>query len=125
LGAIGYKWFLERDAARPGCPLPATELMRLGCITVVIALPVLAATGLIWQTVLHLSGIDLEAQDLVGIFAETESMTLLTCMILLATIVAPVTEELLFRGGLYRYARTRFPRWVALLVPSLLFASLH
>lgn len=125
LGVLGYKLFLERDATRPGRPLPALELLRHGGITVVIALPVLAAIGLLWQTVLHLSGIELEAQDLVGIFAETESMALLTFMILLATVVAPVTEELLFRGGLFRYARTRFPRWVALLVPSLLFASLH
>lgn len=125
LGALGYKRFWERDAARPGRALPGRKLLRDGFVTVTIALPVLAATGLIWQTVLQLGGIELEAQDLVGIFAETESMPLLAFMILLATVVAPVTEELLFRGGLYRYARTRFPRWVALLVPSLLFASLH
>jgi membrane protease YdiL (CAAX protease family) len=43
----------------------------------------------------------------------------------LAIVMAPITEELVFRAGFFRYCRTRLPRWAALLVPSLLFASLH
>ena len=46
-------------------------------------------------------------------------------MTLLAITVAPVTEEMIFRGGIFRYMRTRTPRWVALLVPALLFGALH
>ena len=46
-------------------------------------------------------------------------------MIVLATVVAPATEELIFRAGIFRYARTRLPRWAALLLPACLFAALH
>jgi len=46
-------------------------------------------------------------------------------MIVLAAIVAPITEELIFRAGLFRYLRTRIPRALALILPALLFALLH
>jgi hypothetical protein len=42
-----------------------------------------------------------------------------------AILVAPISEELLFRAGIFRYVRTRLPRWLALLLPALLFALLH
>ena len=41
---------------------------------------------------------------------------LLGSLVVLASIVAPITEELIFRAGLFRYARTRLPRWAALLI---------
>lgn len=96
-----------------------------GFATLLMALPLLAATGVLWQAIMNALGVELQEQDLIGIFAETKSPVILGCMILLATVAAPVTEELIFRAGIFRYARTRFPRWVALLVPALLFASLH
>ena len=40
-------------------------------------------------------------------------------------IIAPLTEELIFRAGLFRYLRTRVPRWIALLAPATIFAALH
>ena len=58
-------------------------------------------------------------------FANVESPTLLVIMIILAIGTAPVTEELVFRAGLFRYFRTRMPRWLALTAPALLFAVLH
>ena len=46
-------------------------------------------------------------------------------MIVLAVVVAPLTEELVFRAGLFRFLRGRVPRWLALVGPSLVFAMLH
>ena len=42
-----------------------------------------------------------------------------------SVVVAPVTEELIFRRGLFRWLRTRLPRPAALLLPAVLFAALH
>ena len=125
LGIIVFKLFLERAAARPGTALPRWRIAGYGFATFMIALPLIAATGLIWQHLLQYCGVKLEEQELVGIFAKSKSPRLIGTMILLATVVAPVTEEMIFRAGLFRYARTRFPRWVALLVPAMLFAALH
>ena len=61
----------------------------------------------------------------VDMFLRADSRLLLVVLIGLATIVAPVTEELVFRAGLFRYFRTRLPRWLAFLLPAVLFAALH
>jgi membrane protease YdiL (CAAX protease family) len=58
-------------------------------------------------------------------FANAESPWLFGTMLALAVVIAPLTEELVFRAGLFRYFRMRMPHGVALLVPALLFASLH
>jgi hypothetical protein len=46
-------------------------------------------------------------------------------MIVLALVTAPISEELVFRAGLFRYFRTRMPRSIALIAPALMFAVLH
>ena len=78
-----------------------------------------------WQFLLQLCGIPAEKQDLIAMFADAKSPGLLAFMILLAIVIAPITEELLFRAGIFRYVRTRLPRWAALLIPSVLFGALH
>jgi membrane protease YdiL (CAAX protease family) len=125
LGALIFLLVFARRIA-PAAPSPVrTGWLKPSLATFLIALPVLTATGLLWQWLLTGLGIELERQDLIGMFLETKSVALLTTMILLATLLAPITEEVVFRAGLFRYARHRIPRWVALLVPSLLFAALH
>lgn len=109
-------------ALRP--PLNAA-VVRSGLATFLIALPVVTAANLAWLGFLKLTGLPAEQQDLLRMFAETDSAILLAALIVLATVMAPITEELLFRGILFRYLRTRLPRWIALLLPGALFASLH
>lgn len=121
-GVVVFRGVLKREPRRSNA---AANRIPQGFATLLIALPVLAATGLIWQTIMNAFGVELQEQDLIGIFAETKSPVLLGCMIFLAIVVAPVTEELIFRAGIFRYLRTRLPRWAALLVPGLLFAALH
>jgi membrane protease YdiL (CAAX protease family) len=58
-------------------------------------------------------------------FANAKSPWLLIVMITLAVVIAPLNEELVFRAGLFRFLRTRIPRWLALLLPALTFAVLH
>lgn len=40
-------------------------------------------------------------------------------------IVAPIIEELIFRGWLYGRLRVKIPKWIAILVVSLVFALVH
>lgn len=122
-GIAFFRFGLRRgETIRPFAPVQA---LLTGITTFLIAMPVVLVTGLIWQALLKLCGLPVEAQDMVGRLANAESPALLIGMIALATITAPITEELVFRAGFFRYARTRLPRWAALLVPACLFAALH
>jgi len=114
-------------ASRRQCPCPkkGSAPLASGLATFLIALPLVGATALAWQGLLRLFGIEIQEQDIVGLFVETDSSLMLAGMALLAIVVAPVTEELIFRAGLFRYLRTRAPRWLALALPALLFAALH
>src|SRR5690606_1185495 len=78
-----------------------------------------------WLEVLKLLGLPVVQQDLLRMFTQAEDPALIILMVVLATMVAPVTEELLFRATLFRYLRTRVPRWIALVVPGTIFAALH
>lgn len=113
----------RRIVATP--PLVTLHPALSGFATFLISLPVLTVVSLLWQGALQLCGIEAEKQDLVEIFANAKSPALLVFMIVLATVIAPITEELLFRWGIFRYARTRLPRWIALLLPGVLFGALH
>jgi membrane protease YdiL (CAAX protease family) len=105
-------------------PAPA-NIFTSGAATFLISLPILTATSFVWQTLLEWSGLPVEKQDLIDMFANVDSPVLLTIMIVLAIVTAPLSEELIFRAGLFRYFRTRMPRWAALTVPAAIFASLH
>lgn len=96
-----------------------------GLVTFLVALPILVASIRLWETLLRLFGLPVDRQDLIGMFAQADSPWMIAIMVTLAIVVAPITEELVFRAGLYRYFRTRMPRWVALLVPAVFFAALH
>jgi uncharacterized protein len=101
------------------------DTLRSGLVTFLIALPIVTAVNVGWLFFLKTTGLPAEQQDLLRMFAQADSTTLLTLMVVLATVIAPMTEELLFRATLFRYARTRLPRWIALLVPGIIFAALH
>jgi membrane protease YdiL (CAAX protease family) len=50
---------------------------------------------------------------------------LLVLALLAAAVVAPICEELFFRGMLYRYLLRRWPVWLAVVVAATIFAILH
>lgn len=99
--------------------------LRSGIATFLIALPVVTVVNLAWQALLQYAGLPAESQDLLRLFSRANSPALLVLMTVLATLIAPVGEELLFRGVMFRYLRTRLPRWIALLLPGTIFATLH
>jgi membrane protease YdiL (CAAX protease family) len=114
---------------RPGRGRPETSafsnVLQSGAVTFLISLPFLLLSANIWELVLKQFNLPTERQSLIAMFANAESPLLLVIMILLAIIIAPLTEELVFRAGLFRFLRGRVPRWVALAAPGLIFASLH
>lgn len=87
-------------------------------------------TGRIWEFILNLlaeAGLASPAmpQELVEIFAKGETGVVQILLIVLAVAVAPVTEEFIFRAGIYRFLKGRFSARFGLVVSSLLFAAMH
>ncbi len=122
----GIAFYRFRYALRePRTPASPARVVLSGIVTFLIALPVVDLVGLFWQLGLTQLGLPLDRQDMIGRLANANSPRLLIAMIALATITAPIVEELIFRAGFFRFFRTRLPRWAALLVPACLFAALH
>jgi membrane protease YdiL (CAAX protease family) len=123
LGVLLHHRILAPAGARPR---PATgTFVRAGIATFLAALPLLLLTAQLWELTLRATGLPTARQDLIRILTEIESPVLLAAMVILAVLIAPLTEELVFRGGVFRYLRTRWPRWAALLLPAIFFAALH
>ena len=112
-------------ARAPRTPLAVGSSLLPGAAAFLLSLPLVVLVGLAWTGLLKLCGLPVEPQDAVAFFTRTKSPVLIAAMIALAAVIAPITEELIFRAGIFRYARTRLPRWAALLLPACLFAALH
>jgi len=123
-----HAWVRRRDA-RAGMPAaappPGARGVRDGALTLLAAIPLVTAADLVWEPLLKLAGLPLERQELVDMFLAVKSPAVFGWMIVVALVVAPVGEEIAFRGGLYRYLRGRTPHWVALAVSGGLFAAVH
>jgi membrane protease YdiL (CAAX protease family) len=90
-----------------------------------IALPLVYGAAGLWQALLTWAGLPLDQENSIDDFLAIHSPALRIAFVFIATIAAPVTEELIFRAGLFRFLRGRLPGWVAVLVSSLLFAGIH
>ena len=93
-------------------------------------LPVVYGVGVAWNGFLELLrergfNIDLPLQDAVLLFQESENPVTFIGLILLAVVVAPVIEESVFRGGVYRYLKGRTSITLSLLISGLLFGMIH
>jgi hypothetical protein len=105
---------------------PAGENIFIsGAMAFLMALPLVIVATYAWHAVLTLCGVSIERQDLIGIFANAESPWMLAILIFLALVIAPLTEELVFRAGLYRFLRSRISRPVALASTAIVFACMH
>ena len=74
--------------------------------------------------ILELGDIDQESQDVRRIFNDATDLDL-GLLILGVLVIAPVGEELLFRGALLRGLLRRVPTWPAIFVSGIVFALIH
>lgn len=127
LGMLGGAliFWSRSDRGRPRAGTVAPGVLVSGAITFLISLPLLLLSAKVWELLLKQLNLPTERQSLIAMFANAESPLMLAIMITLAVVIAPLTEELVFRAGLFRYLWGRAPRWLALTSSALIFASLH
>lgn len=106
-------------------PLPWSRVLRCAATTLLVALPALIPVSLGWTALLEIMDLPHTPQDVIAIFTNTHSPLVIAGMLLVACVLAPVYEELLFRAGLYRFCRQRLGRGWALVISSACFGALH
>lgn len=122
LGILAHHLAFRRERWRAPEAGPA---LRTGAATVLAAWPLLLLTALAWENLLQACGLPPVKQEQVAIFEGINSPALKAVFALFAGVIAPINEELIFRAGLFRFCRGRMPRWLALLLPALLFGLSH
>ncbi|HQH28113.1 MAG TPA: type II CAAX endopeptidase family protein [Oligoflexia bacterium] len=91
------------------------------------SLPLLLVVLIIYAAVLTALGIDPSggAHPIVPLVTSSENRQTVFLVVVLAVIIAPVVEEIMFRGALYSWLREGLRPFPAMLFSSLLFAALH
>ncbi len=125
LGLLGFHAVYGR-AGRAAAQPPRIGLdLGSGFLTFLVAMPFVTGINFCWGLFLTRMGLPDEKQELVSILENTHSPVLQGLFVLVATLLVPAAEEVLFRGGLFRYLRTRIPRWAAVASTSVVFGALH
>ena len=127
LGILGgvYIFHQFKNDPFPKFNLSFLKTLISGFKTVLIALPLVFLVMFVWQAVLNALHIPIVKQEMVDLLLNSNDSLTRSTLILVAVLAAPMAEEVIFRAGLFRFLRTRTPRWVALLIPAALFAAAH
>lgn len=120
-------WAFAPEAPRPAAApsLPWAQVLHQAAGALLAMLPLLVLLNLGWSAVVDALGLPNTPQDVIAIFTSTRSPWVITGMLLVACVLAPVYEELLFRAGLYRFCRQKLGRGWALGISGLCFGALH
>ncbi len=124
LGAVYFLGLRRKNLAWSAVglkPASGTWWMIAGFLSL-LAIPL---TGLIALGVQLLLDLPLENPQLEFIAPSGFSWTGLIGMFIMGGLVAPLAEEVFFRGLLYRWLRGRWGIWVGVIVSSLIFGLLH
>lgn len=114
---------LPPASSHPAAPLG--DRLLLGAAVFCVAMPFVIGTSYASTEAMDALGLPVKLQDLAGLFATTDAPILLLALSFMGIVVAPLGEELLFRAGLFRILGSFLPRWPAILISALLFATLH
>ena len=125
--SLRRSWAFDPETPRPAAPvaLPWSQALRLAAGTLLVALPVLSLVSLGWTFLVEQLDLPVTPQDVIAIFTNTRSPFVIAGMLLVACVLAPVYEELLFRAGLYRFCRQKLGRGAALIISGVCFGALH
>lgn len=104
--------------------------IKQGIISFLEALPLIVIVTFGWNFVIKIWNnfgiiLPLKRQELVDLFTQSDSKPLIYTIIIFGTIIAPITEELIFRGAIYRFLKSKISPLLALSISALVFAWVH
>lgn len=104
---------------------PPLRALGLGAVFFLAVLPPLAVVFTVYSKFCHLVGIKDEPQPISDLLTTSDSMISVALIVIFAIVVAPVCEELFFRGFAYPALKQRWGIWAALTTVSAVFAIIH
>ncbi|MCF6150116.1 MAG: CPBP family intramembrane metalloprotease [Candidatus Kuenenia sp.] len=102
-----------------------TSNIKIGLIRYLITIPVIMLAGFIVNAVSSYYGIMPDIQDVVQWVLDEDSVLVLACLIFFGIIVAPIMEEIIFRGFLVPALRNYFGVRYAIFISAAVFAAVH
>ena len=96
----------------------------------ILTFPVVGLASFLWLNLLNLlqgfgMAVDTQPQTIVQSFLAIRTPISLVFLTLLAVIGAPIVEEIVFRGIIYRFLKSRMRKHLAILLNALCFAIFH
>ena len=123
VGRSGNSW--TGGFGFPSGMRPALGDMRTAVLVYLATLPILAFSSLAYDLLLSSMNYSATAQEIVSILDLFPAGWKHTCIIAIAVTVAPVFEEVLFRGILLPAMARRWGTGAAIFLTSFLFALVH
>ncbi|MBK1879989.1 type II CAAX endopeptidase family protein [Pelagicoccus mobilis] len=102
-----------------------TKSMQVGLKWLIMAYPIMIGINLLSRTILNLLGFEQVIQDPIRMVQEGGTTFELFAMYAMIVAVAPICEEVAFRGGIFRYLHHRVPLYASLGLSAFFFALLH
>lgn len=104
--------------------------LRFGVVGFLAILPIVWGVGAVWTmflTMMRSLGweVSTDPQPLVDLLRHSEEPFAVAGLVVLAVVLAPLAEECVFRGAIYRFLRARSTRGFAMAMTAVLFAFLH
>lgn len=106
--------------------LPLHKVLASAAVAMVpVYLAIAAVTLLIWKPLFEHAWNDPGTQEIVKMLMESNDAILKAFIVLSAVVVAPLFEELVFRGVIYPVLKRYSDRFFAAIITSLMFAAVH
>lgn len=105
--------------------LPFAASVSVGLKWLLLAYPTMIVASLLAQSLLGALGFERVIQEPIRLLLEADSRLELYLSIVGAVVLAPICEEVIFRGSLFRFLNQRVPLLASLLVSGVLFALPH
>ena len=103
----------------------APALLGLSVIFYLAALPLLWLSSVLYQILLHQFGCDFYLQDIAQILTAPATWPVRAGLFFITIIVAPVFEEVVFRGILLPFMIRRAGFWPGIILVSIVFGGMH
>ena len=125
IAAVGLTLVFKRHRSRPSdvglTPVPASTLLLM----IPAAFAVMMVNGFLVLLMRELFGDVATVEDQLNVVGETLDRVEIAFFFLTTTIAAPLVEEFVFRGMVYRYLRGRTGIPWAMVISAALFSALH
>ncbi|MDR1173450.1 MAG: CPBP family intramembrane metalloprotease [Puniceicoccales bacterium] len=128
LAAIKFFHGLSREVVQGTRPFLRT--LKSAIYSLGLTLPIFFGTSFLWGVFLRLAqflgvSVDLSPQNVVQWFSHPEDLFVTVIRIVTIVAIAPILEEIIFRGFIYRMLKGRGSKFIAAGFTSFIFAVVH